>query len=88
MIGLLETKVKESNVDKVARKMIPGWCWQRNFEHNTKDHRWLAWKPSLYNAQVLMKTDQLKHYYATQLHIHKKFFVYGMNQATEGVPTV
>ena len=36
MIGLLETKVKEKNVNKVAGKTFPGWVWQHNFEYNVK----------------------------------------------------
>jgi len=36
MIGLLKTKVKDKNVNKVAEKTIPGWLWQHNFEHDAK----------------------------------------------------
>ncbi|KAJ8419338.1 LOW QUALITY PROTEIN: hypothetical protein Cgig2_024013 [Carnegiea gigantea] len=74
MIGLLETKVKENNVEKVAGNAFPCWYWPHNFEYNAKGS---------YNAQVLKKTDQFTHCYATQMHTHKKFyitFVYGMNQ--------
>ncbi|KAJ8432376.1 hypothetical protein Cgig2_021910 [Carnegiea gigantea] len=57
MIGLLETKVKDKNVDK------------HNFEHDAKGHIWITWKPNSYNVQALMKKDQLIHCYATQLNL-------------------
>jgi len=83
MIGFLETKVKDKNVNKVTGKTFPGWIWQHNFEYDAKDRIWIAWKPNSYNVQFLKMTDQLVHCYATQLNTHKKFyatFVYGMNQ--------
>jgi len=46
MIGLLETKVKDKNVDKVAGKAFPGLFWLHNFEHDAKGRIWIAWKPS------------------------------------------
>jgi len=69
-------------VEKITRTAFPGWHWQCSFDYNVKGHIWLAWKPTSYNMQVLMKIDQLIHCYATQLHTHKKFYityVYGMN---------
>ena len=89
MIGLLETKVKDKNVDKVAGKTFPRWLWQSNFEHDAKGWIWIAWKLSSYNVQILMKTDKLIHCYATQHSTNKKFyvtFVYGMNQKRMRMP--
>jgi len=83
MIGLLETKVKEKNVNKVAGKTFPGWVWQHNFEYNVKGRIWVAWRPNSYTVQVLLRTEQLIHCYATQLSTNRKFyitFVYGLNQ--------
>ena len=83
MIGLLETKVNKKNVEKITRTAFPGWHWYHNFDLNVKGCIWMAWNPSSYNVQLLLKTDQLIHCYVTQLHTQRKFyitFVYGMNQ--------
>jgi len=40
--GMLETKAKDKNVDKVATKAFPGWYWHHNFEHDVKGKIWLA----------------------------------------------
>ena len=89
IIGLLETEVKDKNVDKVVGKTFPGWLWQHNFEYDTKGRIQIAQKPSSYNVQVLKMTDQLVHCYTTQLSTHKTFyatFVYGMNQEHMRMP--
>ena len=89
MIGLLETKVKESNVSKVAGKTFLGWIWHHNFELNLRGHILIAWKPNTYNVQVIAKIKQLIHCHAVQLSIHRKFFitfVYGMNQEQQRMP--
>ena len=45
LVGLFETKVKLSNVDKVASQVFPGWRWHHNFSLNTKGRIWIAWRP-------------------------------------------
>ena len=50
MIGLLKTKVKDKNVNKVAHKTFPGWLWQHNFEYDAKGRISIAWKRSSYNV--------------------------------------
>ena len=49
LVGLLETKVKEKNVEKVAKNIFHGWNWHHNFSLNAKGRIWVAWKPSLYS---------------------------------------
>ena len=49
-IGLLETKVKDNNVHKVAGETFPGWLWQHNFEYDAKGRISIAWKRSSYNV--------------------------------------
>ncbi|KAJ8431362.1 hypothetical protein Cgig2_002085 [Carnegiea gigantea] len=40
MFGLLETKVKEKNVKKIAAKVFPGWGWMHNFHLEPKGRIW------------------------------------------------
>ena len=67
LAGLLETKVKEKNVDKIASKIFQGWNWQHNFHLNSKGRIWVAWRPSVYAVHVLSMTDQLIHCKVTQI---------------------
>ncbi|KAJ8430482.1 LOW QUALITY PROTEIN: hypothetical protein Cgig2_021728 [Carnegiea gigantea] len=50
VIGLLETKFKEKNVEMAATKLFQGWYWQHNFHLNTKGRIWIAWRPRQYNV--------------------------------------
>jgi len=36
LVGLLETKVKVKNVEKVAASIFHGWNWVHNFSLNAK----------------------------------------------------
>jgi len=36
LVGLLETKVKEKNVEKITNKLLQGWDCHHNFHLNTK----------------------------------------------------
>ena len=83
LIGLLETKVKIQNVEKVAAQVFPGWRWTHNFSLNPKGRIWVAWKPSSYQVEVIHISEQYVHCKATQTSSNIKFFityVYGLNQ--------
>jgi len=57
LIGLLETKIKAENDNKVAVSTFPGWRWQNNSTPLIKGRIWVTWKPSSYNQTVLTVTD-------------------------------
>ena len=48
ILGLLETKVKEKNVDRIATRLFQGWQWQHNFHLNAQWRIWVAWRPKYY----------------------------------------
>ena len=88
LVGLLETKIKEHNVQKVANKMFHNWEWIHNFSLNPKGRIWLAWRPNAYQTHLVHKTDQLIHCKVTQLSTKKNFYlsmIYGMNQESQRV---
>ena len=35
LVGLLETNIKEKNINSIAARTVPGWNWVHNFTHNT-----------------------------------------------------
>jgi len=53
MVGLLETKVKEKNVNTIAGRIFPGWQWIHNFSLNLKGRIWVAWKPKVYEVKLI-----------------------------------
>jgi len=86
LIGLMETKIRLENSNKVAARVFPQWRWENNSTPSVKGRVWVAWHPQIYDLQVLQKTDQLIHCHATQLSSMNKFyitFVYGMNHADQ-----
>jgi len=52
LIGLLEIKIKEKNVNKIANNIFPRWKWHHNYQLNQKGRIWIAWDPSVFNIQV------------------------------------
>jgi len=82
LIGLLETKVKEKNVEKVADKICQGWQWFYNFSHGNRQRIWVAWNPKCYKVQMLSFSTQFMHCRVWQNLSNKAFFityVYGEN---------
>ncbi|KAJ8420047.1 hypothetical protein Cgig2_011170 [Carnegiea gigantea] len=84
--GLLETKIKEKNINSIAVRTMPGWNWIHNFSHNPKGRIWIAWKPNIYNVELMSLTERMIHCYVIQLHSSKKFyisFIYGVNHESQ-----
>ena len=82
LIGLLETKVKLNNVEKVAAKVFPGWRWMHNFHLDPKRRIWVAWNPRYYQLRTVHMTVQFIHCEAIQVSTNTHFyitFVYGLN---------
>lgn len=82
MIGLLETKVKVQNVERVVAKVFSGRKWHQNFTPSIKGCIWIGWKPNSYEILVLKQLDQLIHCHAAQISTNKRFyitFVYGLS---------
>ena len=82
LIGMLETKVKERNVNKVATRLLQGWHWQHNFQLNAKGRIWVAWRLGFYKVNVLEKDEQFLHCKVTHtitMITSYITFVYGAN---------
>jgi len=82
LVGLLETKTKEQNVQRVTNMLFPNWQWVHNFLLNSKGRIWLAWRPNSYQTHLIGMLDQLIHCKVTQLSTNKNFYlnmIYGLN---------
>ena len=81
LVGLIETKIRQQNVDTIATALLHGWQWTNNCDVSN-GRIWVAWKPSSYHLTILKSTDQFIHCEATQLITYKHFqitFIYGHN---------
>ena len=87
-MGLIETKIRQQNVDTITSALLYGW--QRTNNCNVSNGRiWVAWKPSSYHLTILKSTDQFIHCEATQLITCKHFqitFIYGHNHESQRQP--
>ena len=86
LVGLLETKVKEDKVDRIANNIFQGWNWHHNFTSHIRRRIWIAWRPWTYSVQILSQSAQFIHCKATQNNTMKNFFitfVYGANHETQ-----
>ncbi|KAJ8438642.1 hypothetical protein Cgig2_016388 [Carnegiea gigantea] len=82
LVGLLEIKIKEKNIQKVASNLFPSWRWIHNFHLNSRGRIWVAWRPSTYQIKLIRMSEQLIHCEVTQLSTNKHFYlsmIYGLN---------
>ncbi|KAJ8432351.1 LOW QUALITY PROTEIN: hypothetical protein Cgig2_014970 [Carnegiea gigantea] len=88
LVGLMETKVKPHNTEKVARA-FHGWHSYSNAKPEGKDRIWVIWKPNRYLAHFEKTTEQVIHCAITQVSTQKRFhitFVYGFNKLEQRRP--
>ena len=89
MIGFLETKVKEQNIDHVMNIICPNWQWRHNATRTERGRIILCWHPRRYRLSLVSITDQLLHGEATHLPIGKNFyitFIYERNLVDQRLP--
>nr|XP_016462019.1 PREDICTED: uncharacterized protein LOC107785271 [Nicotiana tabacum] len=60
-IGLLETRVKEPNVKRVIKNILPGWALQCNYQKAVNGGIWLTWDPNVYSVDVEKVEAQIIH---------------------------
>lgn len=80
-IGLVETKVAFSNINKVKSKLCKGWHWVTNGDATHRGRIWIGWNPTELDLTVLHSFDQVLHCQVQQPHHAAVFFtvVYGVN---------
>ncbi|XP_074299347.1 uncharacterized protein LOC141630423 [Silene latifolia] len=86
LFGLLETKVKSWNWNKVRNKVCDDWSICTNISKHKGGRIWLIWQPSQFVVNVKYITDQLIHssVYDKLRNINFHFtIVYGLNKDKE-----
>ena len=61
MIGIVETKVRLLNQDKINNNIIPNWKFVTNCQPDSIGRIWVGWNPDNIILTVLMCTQQLIH---------------------------
>ena len=82
VLGILETKVRLQNHNKIKRVLPNHWTFISNSQSNSIDRIWIGWNPSKVNLTVLKCTSQFIHVYIESLDQSIQFFasfVYGVN---------
>ena len=82
VLGILETKVRMQNQDKIKRVLPNHWTLISNTQSNSVDRIWIGWNPNKVNLTILNSTSQVIHVYIESLDQAIQFFasfVYGAN---------
>ena len=89
MIGFLETKVQNSNIDAVMHRVCPNWTWIHNATTEQRGRIILSWHPRKYRMKVTYINDQIIHGEATHIPTGRIFFIsfiYGRNLVEQRLP--
>ena len=57
-IGLVETKVKIMNFQKVTRRINKNWMWESNHSHHYNGRIIIGWEKSLWGIKVCSSSAQ------------------------------
>lgn len=85
LLGLVETKVRLCNYDKVAQD-FPGWLQCVQYNDQEKGRLWPIWIPEDFTIQILQSTKQAIHCWVTHRFSANTFYltlVYGDNDEVE-----
>lgn len=86
LVGLLETKVKASNLGILYQRVFGGWCFSSNAAFHDEGRVFIAWKPGVFSVNILQCSSQVVHYHVSPIIGLPTFycsFVYGFNDHTE-----
>lgn len=83
LVGLLETKVKASNLGSLYQRVFSGWCFSSNSAFHDGGRVVIAWKPGIFSVNILQASSQAIHCYVSPVSGLPSFFctfVYGFNK--------
>ena len=82
VIGIIETKVKLVNQDKIHNNMISHWHYVTNCQTDSIGRIWVGWNPNKIKLTVLISNSQLMHVQIDNLDLSVTFFasfIYGLH---------
>ena len=84
LVGLLEHKVKLSNLGKLYQKVFVNWCFTSNSSYHSGGRIVVAWKAGCFTVNIVAASSQFVHCHVTPVSGRKPFyctFVYAFNDA-------
>lgn len=81
-VAIIETRVRDSNLDKVSKNTFGNWEFRHNNDLNPGGHIWLAWNMENVKVNIIEKKEQCVHCeIKVEDNIPKAFvsFAYGLN---------
>ena len=89
VIGIIETKVKLTNQDKINNNMISHWHYVTNCQADSIGRIWVGWNPDKIKLNVLISNSQLMHVQIENIDLSVTFyasFIYGLHSVQDRRP--
>lgn len=86
VIGLLETKIKSSNAQKIQKKFGTQWNWCTNYSHHEKGRMWVGWRHDRCKVEQRDTNTQFISTKITPINSNLHFFVvfvYGLHSVRD-----
>ncbi|XP_021861971.2 uncharacterized protein [Spinacia oleracea] len=86
LVGLLEHKVKGTNLGKLYQRVFTNWCFTGNVSFHKGGRIVVAWKPSSFTVSILAVTAQFIHCHVIPMSGKNGFyctFVYAFNESRQ-----
>ncbi|XP_070004802.1 uncharacterized protein [Nicotiana sylvestris] len=61
ILAIIEHRVKESNAIAILKKIVTGWSWCHNYNHNRRGKIWIGWDQNVVNFDVEQTAEQFIH---------------------------
>ncbi|XP_056687876.1 uncharacterized protein [Spinacia oleracea] len=84
LVGLLEHKVKLSNLGRLYQRVFANWCFTSNSSFHDGGRIVIAWKSGCFNVNIVAASSQFVHRHVTPvsgMHSFYCTFVYAFNNA-------
>ncbi|XP_038976970.1 uncharacterized protein LOC120107675, partial [Phoenix dactylifera] len=75
LCGLVETKVKERNKEKVANTIFRNWGLLCNYNASSHGRIWIGWNPQEVDVVLINSSDQVMHVHVRDLAKNSSFIV-------------
>ena len=82
VLGILESKVRSPNQDKIHQNMLPHWNFVNNSQPKSVDRIWIGWNPNKINLTISKCTNQVIHVHIDNMDQTISLdasFIYGFN---------
>ena len=78
VVCLLETRIRESNKDRIFTSIFPGWNLLHNYDHALLGRIWVCWNRSVVNSTAILCTDQAILFRISVLEDNSSFFCFAI----------